>query len=86
MSERKYLSYLLRIAAYLKKYLPYLLGIAVSLAVFSVILLAFGYNPIISIEGLVSGSFGSTFLASESFVLMAPFLLAALSFLVAFLV
>lgn len=84
LSERKYLSYLLRIADYLSKYLPYLLGIIASLAVFSVILLAFGYDPISSIAGLASGSFGSTFLASETFVLMAPFLLAALSFLVAF--
>lgn len=68
----------------LRKYLSYLLGIAASLALFSAILLAFGYNPITSIEGLVSGSFGSTFLASETFVLMAPLLLAALAFLVAF--
>jgi ABC-type uncharacterized transport system permease subunit len=68
----------------LGKYLSYLLGIAASLALFSAILLAFGYNPITSIEGLVSGSFGSTFLASETFVFMAPLLLAALAFLVAF--
>lgn len=66
------------------KYLSYLLGIAASLTVFSAVLLAFGYNPITSIEGLASGSFGSTFLASETFVLMAPLLLAALAFLVAF--
>ena len=68
----------------LEKYLSYVLGIAASVALFSAILLAFGYNPITSIEGLVSGSFGSTFLASETFVLMAPLLLAALAFLVAF--
>jgi len=68
----------------LRKYLSYLLGIAASLALFSVILLAFGYNPITSLSGLVSGSFGSIFLASETFVLMAPLLLAALAFLVAF--
>jgi ABC-type uncharacterized transport system permease subunit len=68
----------------LGKYLSYLLGIAASLALFSAILLAFGYNPITSMTGLVSGSFGSTFLASETFVLMAPLLLAALAFLVAF--
>jgi ABC-type uncharacterized transport system permease subunit len=64
--------------------LSYLLGIAASLALFSIILLAFGYNPVTSMEGLVSGSFGSTFLASETFVLMAPLLLAALAFLVGF--
>jgi ABC-type uncharacterized transport system permease subunit len=68
----------------LQNYLSYVLGIAASLALFSVILLAFGYSPITSIEGLVSGSFGSVFLASETFVLMAPLLLAALAFLVAF--
>lgn len=68
----------------LGKYVSYLLGIVASLAVFSAILLAFGYDPITSIEGLVSGSFGSTYLASETFVLMAPLLLAALAFLVAF--
>lgn len=65
-------------------YVSYLLGIAASLVIFSAILLAFGYNPITSVEGLVSGSFGSTYLASETFVLMAPLLLAALAFLVAF--
>jgi ABC-type uncharacterized transport system permease subunit len=81
LSLGKILSYLLGI---LKKYLSYFLGIAASLAAFSAILLAFGYNPITSIGGLASGSFGSTFLASETFVLMAPFLLAALAFLVAF--
>jgi len=67
-----------------EKYVSYLIGIAASLVIFSVILVAFGYNPLTSIAGLVSGSFGSTYLASETFVLMAPFLLAALAFLVAF--
>jgi simple sugar transport system permease protein len=70
--------------ASLDKYLSYLLAIAASLALFSAILLAFGYNPITSMEGLVSGSFGTTFLAAETFVLMAPLLFAALAFLVAF--
>ena len=68
----------------LGKYVSYLIGIAASLAVFSIILLAFGYSPITSIEGLVSGSFGSTYLTTETFVLMAPLLLASLSFLVPF--
>jgi ABC-type uncharacterized transport system permease subunit len=67
-----------------EKYYSYLLGIAASLALFSIILLAFRYNPITSMVGLVTGSFGSIFLASETFVLMAPFLLAALAFLVAY--
>lgn len=68
----------------LGKFLSYLLGIVASLALFSVILLAFGYNPITSMEGLASGSFGTTFLASETFFLVGPLLLAALAFLVAF--
>jgi len=68
----------------LGKYLSYALGIVASLALFSVILAAFGYNPLTSMEGLVSGSFGTTFLASETFFLMGPLLLAALAFLVAF--
>jgi general nucleoside transport system permease protein len=66
------------------KYVSYLLGIAASLVLFSVILLAFGYDPITSMEGLVLGSFGTTFLTSETFFLMGPLLLAALAFLVAF--
>jgi ABC-type uncharacterized transport system permease subunit len=68
----------------LGKYLPYLLGVIASLALFSVILSAFGYNAVTSMEGLASGSFGTTFLASETFFLMGPLLLAALAFLVAF--
>lgn len=68
----------------LGKSLSYLLGIATSLALFSVILLAFGYDPVTSMERLATGSFGTTFLASETFVLMAPLLLAALAFLVGF--
>jgi simple sugar transport system permease protein len=66
------------------KFLPYVLGIVASLALFSVILTAFGYNAETSMEGLVSGSFGTTFLASETFFLMGPLLLAALAFLVGF--
>jgi simple sugar transport system permease protein len=66
------------------KFLSYLLGIIASLALFSAILLAFGYNPITSMEGLASGSFGTTFLTSETFFLMGPLLLAALAFLVPF--
>ena len=66
------------------KFVSYLLGIVASLALFSVILQAFGYNSLSSMEGLVSGSFGTTFLASETFFLMGPLLLAGLAFLVAF--
>ncbi len=66
------------------KYLSYLLAIAASLVIFSIILLAFGYNPITSLGGLATGSFGTVFLTSETLFLMAPLLLAALAFLVAF--
>ena len=62
----------------------YTLGIVSSLAIFSAILEALGYNPATSIEGLASGSLGTAFLASETFSLMAPLLLAALAFLVPF--
>ncbi len=68
----------------LRDSLSYVLGVVVSLAIFSVILLSFGYEPLPNLEGLVTGSFGSVFLASETFVLMAPLLLAALAFLVPF--
>jgi general nucleoside transport system permease protein len=64
--------------------LSYAIGIVASLVLFSAILLALDYNPVSSMEGLVSGSFGTTFLASETFSLMAPLLLAALAFVVAF--
>lgn len=64
--------------------LSYLTGGAVSLAIFSVILLSFGYNPALSIKTLVTGSLGSTFSASETLVQMTPFLLCALAFLVPF--
>jgi simple sugar transport system permease protein len=68
----------------LNKYLSYLLAIVASLTLFSIILLVFGYNPITSIEGLASGSFGTVFLTTETFFLTGPLLLTALAFLVAF--
>ncbi len=42
----------------LGRYVSYLIGIAASLALFSLILIAFGYNPVTSLQGLVTGSFG----------------------------
>lgn len=66
------------------RYFSYISGILVSLLIFSLILLAFGYSPVSSLDGLVTGSFGSVFLAAETLVLMAPLLLAALAFLVGF--
>lgn len=68
----------------LGRFLSYFFGIIASLALFSVILQVFGYNPITSMEGLVSGSFGTTFLTAETFFLMGPLLLAGLAFLVPF--
>jgi len=68
----------------LRRLLSYLLGIIASLALFSIILLVFGYDPVASIEGLASGSFGTTFLAAETLFLAGPLLLAALAFVVAF--
>jgi general nucleoside transport system permease protein len=61
-----------------------LIGIAVSLIIFSIILTVFRYNPLVNIAELATGSFGSIYLTSETFVLMAPLLLAALAFLVPF--
>jgi ABC-type uncharacterized transport system permease subunit len=66
------------------QYGSYVVGIIASLLIFSVVLLAFGYQPLPSLEGLVTGSFGSVYLASQTFVLMSPLLLAALAFLVPF--
>jgi simple sugar transport system permease protein len=69
---------------FLANYVSYAIGLAVSLGIFSVILLAFGYQPIASMETLVSGSFGTAFNAASTFVLTIPFLLCALAFLVPF--
>jgi ABC-type uncharacterized transport system permease subunit len=64
--------------------LSYLAAVAVSLGLFSAILLAFHYNPILSLETLVSGSFGTVFNTSSTLVETIPFLLCALAFLVPF--
>lgn len=68
----------------LTSYASYLVGIAVSLGLFSAILLAFGYKPVPSLETIASGSFGTVFNASSTFVQTIPFLLCALAFLVPF--
>jgi ABC-type uncharacterized transport system permease subunit len=68
----------------LDTYLSYLAGIAVSLGLFSAILLVFGFNPILSLQTIASGSFGTVFVASSTFVQTIPFLLCALAFLVPF--
>jgi len=65
-------------------YSSYLIGVAVSLGLFSAILVAFGYNPLLSLETIASGSFGNVFNASETLVQMAPLLLCALAFLIPF--
>ena len=64
--------------------LSYVVGILVSLGFFSVILLAFGYQPLPSLETIAEGSFGNVFNASSTFVQTIPFLLCALAFLVPF--
>jgi general nucleoside transport system permease protein len=59
-------------------------GILVSIILFSLILLAFGYQPVASLETIALGSFGTVFEASSTFVQTIPFLLCALAFLVPF--
>jgi len=68
----------------LEKYISYPIGLIVALSIFSVILLAMGFNPILSLEALVYGSFGTVFSATEIFVRVTPLLLSALAFLIAF--
>lgn len=68
----------------LKKYISYPIGLIVALFIFSVILLAMGFNPISSLEAILYGSFGTTFSVGETFVRVAPLLLTALAFLIAF--
>jgi general nucleoside transport system permease protein len=62
----------------------YIVGIVASLLLFSVILLALGYNPVLSLETIATGSFGNVYNITETFVLTAPFLLCALAFLIPF--
>ncbi|MDA4112107.1 MAG: ABC transporter permease [Thaumarchaeota archaeon] len=64
--------------------LSYLIGALVSLGLFSLILFVLGYNPVLSLETIAIGSFGSVYNATETLVLMAPFLLCALAFLIPF--
>lgn len=67
-----------------EKYLSYLAGIAVSLGLFSATLLVFGYNPVLSLETIATGSFATVFDVSETLVQTTPLLLCALAFLVPF--
>lgn len=64
--------------------MSYPVGLLVALFIFSAILLAMGFNPISSLESILHGSFGTIFSASETFVRVAPLLLTALAFLIAF--
>jgi len=68
----------------LERYMSYPVGLLVALFIFSAILLAMGLNPILSIETVLYGSFGTTFSASETFVRVTPLLLSALAFLIGF--
>lgn len=71
-------------AMQLRNFLSYLIGLIVALLIFSIILLAMGFNPLLSIQAILYGSFGTVYGVSETFVRMAPLLLSALAFLVAF--
>jgi len=66
------------------KYASYAAGIVVSIGLFSAILLGFGYQPIPSLETIVTGSFGTVFNSSSTLAETIPFLLCALAFLVPF--
>jgi ABC-type uncharacterized transport system permease subunit len=70
--------------ARLEKYASYPIGLLVALLIFSAILLAMGFNPILSLEAILYGSFGTIFSISETFVRVAPLLLSALAFLIGF--
>jgi simple sugar transport system permease protein len=67
-----------------EKYISYPIGLIIALSIFSAILLAMGFNPILSLKALMYGSFGTVFSASETFVRVAPLLLCSLAFLIAF--
>ena len=67
-----------------EKYISYPIGLVIAMSIFSAILLAMGFNPILSLKALIYGSFGTVFRASEIFVRVVPLLLCALAFLIAF--
>ena len=67
-----------------EKYISYIIGLFTALFIFSAILLVMGFNPILSLEAIFYGSFGTIFSASETFVRVTPLLLSSLAFLIAF--
>jgi len=67
-----------------EKYISYPIGLITALSIFSTILLAMGFNPILCLKALIYGSLGTVSSASETFVGVAPLLLTALAFLIAF--
>jgi len=67
-----------------EKYVSYIAGLLVSLTIFSGILLTFGYSPILSLQSIAYGAFGSIYSVSETLVRVPPLLLSALAFLVGF--
>jgi len=67
-----------------EKYISYPIGLLVALFIFSAILLIMGLNPLLSLEAIFYGSFGTIFSAGETFVRVTPLLLSALAFLIAF--
>jgi ABC-type uncharacterized transport system permease subunit len=70
--------------ARVEKYASYPVGLLVALLIFSAILLAMGFNPILSLETILYGSFGTVFSISETFLRVSPLLLSALAFLIGF--
>ncbi len=67
-----------------EKYMTYVIGIIVAFAIFSVILLLLGFDPIASIIAIPSGAFGIPNRTSETLIRFIPLLLTSLAFLVAF--
>ncbi|MHA2385340.1 MAG: ABC transporter permease [Candidatus Thorarchaeota archaeon] len=67
-----------------EKYMSYPIGILVAFAIFSIILLILGFDPILSLIAIPYGAFGRTFAASETLIRFIPLLLTSMAFLVAF--
>ena len=62
--------------------MSYAAGMLISFGIFSTILLAIGFSPILSFQSIFYGAFGSLYSAAETFVRVPPLLLSALAFLV----
>jgi simple sugar transport system permease protein len=67
-----------------ERYMSYPIGILVAFAIFSIILLLLGFDPIRSMAAIPIGVFGRAFSFSETLIRFIPLLLTSLAFLVAF--